>query len=79
MGKKDRNTFYIDKEVLAEVKPYINEVLGMSVSQYMNNHLRDLKRVIDGAPYSQKKPSEMTLKEFGEVMQYWAQKADEED
>jgi hypothetical protein len=78
MERKKRTTIYIDPDVMDVVGPYIRGVMNLNMSQYLNNHLRDLKRVIEGSPHGHKKPSEMTLQEFTEVVQYWMEKGDEE-
>lgn len=74
---KKRVTLTISPDVHLKAKKYVKEITGLPLSTYVNMHLMQFIEVAEGAPVNNKKPSEMTLKEYTEFVQYWTQAADD--
>ncbi|MBW2011200.1 MAG: hypothetical protein JRI32_06025 [Deltaproteobacteria bacterium] len=70
-GKK-RYNLYLTENTTEIVKGYFGKV-GMPLSSFVDNILRELAQVIEGqpSPLFDKPISELTLKEFGELTKYW--------
>lgn len=75
---KRRHTLYLNPDRVNEARKFLRGSLGMSVSAYIDMHLKQLVDVINDQPApTDKKPSEMTLQEFSEVLNYWTRVAGE--
>jgi len=75
---KKRYNVYLDVEATETVQAFLERTGHMSFSAFVNTMMRELAQSIKGQPSSLDKPaSEMTIKEFGEVMNYWFKQGEE--
>jgi len=74
---KKRYTITLDPEVVEVVTDHLSMV-GMNFSGFINALLASFAQEIKGQPVLPKKSvKQLTLEEFGNLMSYWAAKADE--
>lgn len=75
---KKRYQVILDHEETELVRQYLDSHLGISLSRYMRLHIRDFLSVINGSPASNKKPSEMTMREFMDTVRHWFRESDKD-
>jgi antitoxin component of RelBE/YafQ-DinJ toxin-antitoxin module len=76
MAKK-RYNIVLDEDVVDVVRAY-TETLGISFSGFINTVLSEYAQTIKEQPTPMdKKLSQMTVQEFGELMNYWFKKVGE--
>jgi hypothetical protein len=79
-NNKKRYTIYLDEEPRGIVQTYLRTTAGMSFSGFLNILIGEFARDIQGQPtVLDKRITEMTLEEFGRLMNYWFIKVKAED
>lgn len=71
MNSKKRTTIYLDEKPRVIVQTYLRSNVGISFSAFLNVLIAEFAKEIQGhfTPFD-KKISEMTLEEFGKLMNY---------
>lgn len=76
---KKRHTLYLNPDRVKKARDFLQARMGLSLSAYINLHLAQLCSVIEGEPgLAEKKPSEMTMQEYAEALNYWLKVSDED-
>ena len=76
---KKKYCIYLDEKPSAIVQTYLRTAAGLSFSGFLNLLMVGFAKEIEGQPtVFDKKFSEMTLEEFGRLMNYWYPRVKEE-